>query len=270
VSNVGALQRIGLSLVALGLVAAMVMLGLWQLGVYDDKQSADAHRREKLSPVALDSVLGRDQAFDGDHTGRPVHVTGHWAAARQLWVARGIAPDGTYAVTTPLVTTNGSAILVVRGVVDRVGAGASVPAGSVSVQGILEPPTNDGTAPTADGIVDGLRTGALVEAFPMDLYDGFVVLTTSEPASVLPTVVPPVPSASRWAGLRNLVYAVQWWMFAAFVVFMAWRMMAERSAPPDSAPVESQAADSTSVGTGSAGPDLRASICEPGSGGSDP
>jgi surfeit locus 1 family protein len=252
----GTMQKVGLGLVVLGLVAAMVMLGLWQLGVYDDKQSADAHRRETLSPVALDSVLGRDQAFDGDQVGRPVHVTGHWAAARQLWVARGIAPDGTYAVTTPLVTTNGSAILVVRGVVDRVGAGASVPSGSVSVQGILEPPTNDGTAPTADGRVDGLRTSALVEGFPMDLYDGFVVLTGSEPASVLPMVDAPVPSASRWAGLRNLVYALQWWMFAAFVVFMAWRMMADRSASPDSAQVESQAPDSTSVGSGSTGPDM--------------
>jgi cytochrome oxidase assembly protein ShyY1 len=252
----GVWQRIGLGLVAVGLVAVMVMLGLWQLGVYDDKQSANAHRREQLAPVPLDSVLGRDQAFDGDQAGRPVRVSGRWAPTRQLWVARGIAPDGKYAVTTPLVTTNGSAILVVRGTVDRLGAGASVPAGPVMVRGVLEPPTNDGTAPTSDGRVNGLLTSALVETFPMDLYDGFVVLTKSEPASVLPTIDPPTPSASRWSGLRNLVYAVQWWMFAALFNFMAWRMMTERTAPREPAPIDSPPADSTSIGTGTAGRDV--------------
>jgi surfeit locus 1 family protein len=65
----------------------------------------------------------------------------------------------------------------------------------------------------------------------MDLYDGYLVLTDSTPRSHLRPVTPPVPAASRLAGLRNLVYAVQWWLFAAFVVFMAWRMVADRAAP---------------------------------------
>jgi hypothetical protein len=37
-------------------------------------------------------------------------------------------------------------------------------------------------------------------------------------------VPPPLPDPSRWSGIRNLLYACQWWVFAAFVAFMWWRM----------------------------------------------
>jgi cytochrome oxidase assembly protein ShyY1 len=225
-----AMQRVGLVALALALIVTMVFLGLWQLGVYDNKQRSDALSREHDAPVALDSVLGRDEAFPGGDSGRPVTATGRYAVARQLWVARGVAHPGRYAVTTPLVTSSGSAILVVRGEVGHIGDGAAAPSGLVSIAGILEPPTGAGTAPTRDGRIDGLETSALVNAFPMDLYDGYVVLTDSVPPSRLVRVTPPLPSASQWAGLRNLLYAFQWWLFAAFVVFMTWRMIADRTA----------------------------------------
>jgi surfeit locus 1 family protein len=226
-----ALQRVGVVALALVVIVTMVYLGLWQLGVYDNKQRSDALAREGDAPVALASVLGPDQAFPGDASGRPVTVTGEYAAHRQLWVARGIARAGRYAVTTPLVTANGSAVLVVRGEVARIGAGATVPSGPVTVTGVLEPSTQAGTSPGADGRTDGLETSALVNAFPMDLYDGYLVLTQATPRSQLRPVTPPLPSASRWAGLRNLIYAFQWWLFAAFVVFMAWRMAGDRTTP---------------------------------------
>jgi surfeit locus 1 family protein len=226
-----ALQRVGLAVLALVVILTMVYLGLWQLGVYDDKQRSDALARERDAPVALGSVLGPDQAFPGDAGGRPVTVTGEYAPSRQLWVARGVARPGRFAVTTPLVTANGSAVLVVRGEVDRLGAGSAVPSGPVTVTGVLEPSTQVGTSPGRDGRTDGLETSVLVNAFPIDLYDGYLVLTDSTPRSHLRPVTPPLPAAARLAGLRNLVYAVQWWLFAAFVVFMAWRMIADRTAP---------------------------------------
>ena len=43
----------------------------------------------------------------------------------------------------------------------------------------------------------------------------------------LTPVEPPLPDPSRWAGIRNLIYALQWWLFAAFVAFMWWRIAHE-------------------------------------------
>jgi surfeit locus 1 family protein len=41
-------------------------------------------------------------------------------------------------------------------------------------------------------------------------------------------VPPPEPGDVSWTvGLRNLAYAVQWWVFGAFAVFMWWRMATE-------------------------------------------
>jgi surfeit locus 1 family protein len=36
-----------------------------------------------------------------------------------------------------------------------------------------------------------------------------------------------VPDTSFTTGLRNLMYALQWWVFGGFVVFMWWRILRE-------------------------------------------
>ncbi len=222
-----ALQRLGVAAVAFAAVAVMAWLGLWQLGVYDDKQQSESLRLEHLSPVALDTVLGPDAGFPSNGVGHPVTVVGTYRSAHQLWVAGLASRSGDYAVTTPLVTPSGSAVLIVRGEASVVGGGADVPSGTVKVTGVLEPPSGVGGPPGVDGRTEGIRISALVNTFPMDLYDGYVVLTSSDPASQLSPVPAQPPSPSRFAGLRNLLYATQWWVFAAFVVFMAWRVIRE-------------------------------------------
>jgi surfeit locus 1 family protein len=52
---------------------------------------------------------------------------------------------------------------------------------------------------------------------------------------------PNLPGADASTALRNLLYALQWWVFAAFVVFMWWRWLAEdvlsrREPEPESEP----------------------------------
>jgi len=63
---------------------------------------------------------------------------------------------------------------------------------------------------------------------PVDLYAGYVVRRDSRPPDPLSVVPPPLPEPSTWAGLRNLMYALQWWVFAAFVAFMWWRIVVRR------------------------------------------
>ena len=64
-------RALGLGLVALVLMAAMVALGLWQLGVYDDHQHDDARARLERAPVPLSEVIGPDDAFPSDGVSRP-------------------------------------------------------------------------------------------------------------------------------------------------------------------------------------------------------
>ena len=214
----------GLALVALVLVASMVVLGLWQLGVYDDQQRSDARERADRTPVPLTESLGPDDPFPADLVGMPVTVSGTYAPRDQLYV-EGLPGSGhRYAVVTPLVVQE-SAILVVRGSTDDLGA--SPPAGPVTVEGLLEPPMPAGSRLDRHRVTDALNIARLVEGVNRDLYSGYVVLEGSVPAERLPAVAPPLPDPSRWAGIRNLVYAVQWWVFAGFVVFMWWRIVHE-------------------------------------------
>lgn len=218
------LQTLGLSAIAIAVIAVMIGLGIWQLGVYDDHQHDDAVAKLKDAPQPLDDLIGPDDAFPGDGVGVPVVVSGQYDAAAQLFVETSTG----YEVVAPLVTDNGSAILVVRGSSDVPGALAP-PDGTVELTGILEPSAVEGRPIDRDRVTDALDISSLVAAVPTDLYAGYLVATKSAPTDPLPIVAPPLPDASRWAGLRNLIYAIQWWCFAAFVLFMWWRVLTDLS-----------------------------------------
>ena len=79
-------RALGLGLVALLLMAAMVALGLWQLGVYDDHQHDDARARLDRAPVPLGEVIGPDDAFPSDGVSRPVTVTGRYLSNEEFTV----------------------------------------------------------------------------------------------------------------------------------------------------------------------------------------
>jgi surfeit locus 1 family protein len=215
-------RALGLLAVAVVLVAVMVGLGLWQYQAYDQHQRDDARSAADQAPVPLDEALGPDEAFHADSVARPVTATGEYVQTEQIYVTDYDGASNRYAVVTPLVTASGSAILVVRGSTDDLGTKA--PEGPVDVEGSLQPSMEEGAPIDGDRVTDGIRTSSLVGAVGEDLYSGYLVLTSSTPEDSLTPVEPPLPDPSRWAGIRNLIYALQWWLFAAFVVFMWWRI----------------------------------------------
>jgi surfeit locus 1 family protein len=239
------LRALGLGTLALLMIAAMVALGLWQLGAYDQHQAHDAHSRLQRPPTPLDRVLGPDAAFPVDGVGQPVKVNGRYLASEQIYV-RGLAHStNTYAATTPLLTRNGSVILVVRGSTQEVAS--PPPQGIVTVTGVLEPSSATGGSLSAERVTDGLRIASLLDGFSRDLYAGYVVLTASQPADPLPAIDPPLPDPSRWAGVRNLLYAVQWWVFAGFTGFMWWRIVRDLDGGPSSYDRPNDVRDADSV-----------------------
>ena len=236
-------------LVALAVVAC-VLLGRWQLGVWQGHRANDAAAVTREPAVPLDDVLGRDAAFPGSGVGRPVVVLGRWDPSHTIYVS-GQTYDGRTGVwaVTPVITSTGSAIPVVRGWAPRPGASPAAPRGAAGLVGLLQPSDDSGTNDpnTHDDVIPVLSVNALLPRAPYDLYDGYVVATARTlPSGATPTTgmqgLRPVtserlPGAGAGTGLRNLLYAVQWWIFGAFAVFVWWRWIQEdvlgrRRSPP--------------------------------------
>ena len=224
-------------------VVACVLLGRWQLGVWHDHRSDDAAQVTHEPAVPLDQVLGPDAAFPAAGMGRPVVVAGRWDPAHTVYVAdrERNGRTGVWAVT-PVVTTGGSGIPVVRGWATSPDAAPAPPTGHASLVGLLQPSEDTGADDTsrADDVIPELSTTDLLPRAPYDLYGGYVVATDrlipggidgSEPISGTGGLEPigpqHLPGADATSGLRNLLYAFQWWVFGAFAIFMWWRWLEE-------------------------------------------
>lgn len=217
-------RMLGLHLLAIALVVFMTLMGLWQMGAYGERQELSAAQTTNADPVPLDRLLRPDQAFTAEAHARPVIVEGEYAD-EQVLVSRGARQPW---LVTPLVTDTGSSILVVRGLADpgRQRAGPAPPPGRVRVVGSLQPSQARGVdADLGDDRVPSLSTAQLVGDLGSDLYSGYVVLTDQTPTSSLAKATPPRPDSSFTAGLRNLMYALQWWLFGGFVIFVWWRVV---------------------------------------------
>ncbi|HEY6932296.1 MAG TPA: SURF1 family protein [Marmoricola sp.] len=208
-------------------LAAAALLGLWQLHVWQAHRAASAIDLTHDRPVPLVRVMGGDSPFPGDAVGKPVTLRGRWLPAGTVYVSgrQHHGQRGYWAVTP--VQVGRSAMPVVRGWTSR--PGAPRPHGTVQVTGWLEPSEGQGEADVdpRDPVITSMRIASLVEHVPADLYSGFVIghhVSTGTATAGLATVHPP-PSekVSIWTGLRNFLYAVQWWIFGGLAVFIWWR-----------------------------------------------
>jgi cytochrome oxidase assembly protein ShyY1 len=155
---------------------------------------------------------------------------------------------GVWAVT-PVVTSTGSAIPVVRGWTTSPQAAPTAPTGAAALVGLLQPSddTGDEDMSAHGDVIPELSTTALLPRASYDLYSGYVVATNRDlPSggtattgmSGLSAVTPAhLPGADASSGLRNLLYAFQWWIFGGFAAFVWWRWLQEdvlgrRSPPP--------------------------------------
>ena len=204
-----------------GLAAAMVILGFWQLEVYHRQGAAAAARRVAAPPVPLSSVV-RPGAAVKDGYGRSVSFEGTYDPALQLLVP---AEDGAqqFRVLSGLRQADGSVVAVVRGVVSEPTA-PPPPVGPVRQVGVLLP--TEEHVPEADlpsGQIASVRLPALAQQWPGPLIDGFVTLSSAD-ATAQRLTADPLRLPDAPGRLRNVAYVGQWWLFAAFTLFMAFRI----------------------------------------------
>ncbi|MCL8249895.1 SURF1 family protein [Aeromicrobium fastidiosum] len=220
----------------LGVVAVVfcVLMGLWQMGVYDSRQHDEQADKREVPRVALTDLWTPDTPFTRDLNHRPVTVEGSFAPAdEQIWVTPKELDgrDGAW-LLAPLQVAGGDTLLVVRGWSSETGAFPDVPAGRVVVEAVLEPgePAEAGARSFDPGerTIGAVRIPSLINEVPYDLYSGFAISTDAATAGSLDLVPPPQPDDVSWTvGLKNLAYAMQWWVFGLFAAFMWWRMCTE-------------------------------------------
>lgn len=242
-------RMIGLHVLALVAVGAGVWLGLWQYDAWQLRREAERSTLVDAVPRPLDSVMDADDPYPADAIGQPVEVEGRWVPGSTFYVEERPLDDrvGYWAVTPVEVcdTDCGGrpAVLVVRGWTREPTQAPPPPEGEVAVSGWLQPPEASGRQdpdPT-DDVLHEMRMADALQQVEQDLYGGYVVARSVTPlaaggpagdrageaggveAGLEPVTPESLPQPETFTALRNLLYALEWWVFAAFAAFIWWR-----------------------------------------------
>lgn len=225
---------LGLHAFAAVAVSVCLAAGLWQLGIYDSRQQDERTDLRSVQPVSLPRLFGSDEPFERRLDQRPVRIDGRFAPAEdQVWVT-GRQRDGRPGVwLLAPVTVEGAdaSIIVVRGWASGLGTFPPVPTGPQAFDAVLQA-SEPGDEPfdPDDRTIGAVSIPALTNVVAGDLYSGYAIATSAAMTGGLAVVSPPSPDVSWTVGLRNLAYALQWWVFGAFALFMWWRMASENVA----------------------------------------
>jgi surfeit locus 1 family protein len=228
-------RMLGAHLLALVCVAIAGGLGVWQYDAWQRHRAAETVDLTQLDPVPLAEVMGSDDPFPADQIGHPVDVSGTWLPGSTVFVeGREVDGETGFWVVTPLAVgaPDGPALPVVRGWTASIEDVAAPPAGTAELVAWLQPTEGTGEvdADPSDDVLPQLRTADLVQHVDQDLYGAYGVAT--EPLDGLAAAtLEQLPEPGRFTALRNLLYALEWWVFGAFAAFIWWRFVREERVP---------------------------------------
>jgi cytochrome oxidase assembly protein ShyY1 len=232
----GLLTDLGAAVLALVAVGLAGWLGVWQYDAWQAHRDAEARDLSALTPVPLTDVMGSDDPFPAPDLGRPVEVSGDWLDGG-FWVAdRELAGEAGYWAVAPLQVGD-AAVLVVRGWAPEPDATLLAATGQADLTGWLQAPEGSlaTDADPDDDVFPEIRVADAVQRVDVDLYSAYLV--GQEPASGLRAAeLEALPNPSRFTGLRNLLYAFEWWIFGAFAAFIWWRWRRDATAAEIASP----------------------------------
>ncbi|MEZ5093544.1 SURF1 family protein [Nocardioides sp.] len=250
-------------LLALAAAALAGWLGVWQWQAWEAHREAAARDLTAVDPIPLAEALGPDDPFPGDMVGQPVVVDGTWVPGGTVYVTGRLddGRDGVWAVTPLAVDgADGSALLVVRGWAPSVDDAPAPPTGAAELVAGLQPPDGTGEVDTdpTDDLLPQLRIADAIQHVDQDLYGAYgIVADQATPGAwpvgdravnpgtqgLSPVAPPRQPDVGSFTSLRNLLYALEWWVFGGFAVFLWWRYLRDQRDLPDLEPEPEQDAD---------------------------
>jgi cytochrome oxidase assembly protein ShyY1 len=227
-----------LAAAVLAIAAALVMvrLGEWQLHRYQERHAINTRidTADSTRAVPLTSLVAPPTAAGsaGPGPGKSVAWTkvtfsGRYDPAHEIQ-ARGRTVDGDvgFEILTPLLLSDGTAVLVDRGWVPAPDAGAlaapavpAAPTGLVTVVGQIHLSESRPTPiEHRDGRLDTRRISVppLAHEMPFPVYGAYVLLTGQTPANDPAFTEVPIDHEDDW---QNAGYTVQWWLFACMALY---------------------------------------------------
>ncbi|OLT39716.1 hypothetical protein BJF86_07715 [Serinicoccus sp. CNJ-927] len=230
-----ALKPAWLALLALLVVVVIsfYQLGMWQLGVSTSTASRESSQEQASRPtVPVEQLIAPRSTFPAEGAGRPVAVEGRYDSGLQFLVPdRLLEGERGYWVVTPVRTDAGTeeALLpVVRGfVTSPEDAGTPDDSVTVSLTGTLAPGESPGPSGLPAGQRGSIDTADLANDWDAPIYDAFIFMVQEQPALTDPAVqrVPPPVFGEDGIVWRNVGYGLQWFVFAAFAIFMYLRFL---------------------------------------------
>ena len=202
------------------------LLGQWQFDRQTQRESRNEITRINLAadPVPVGEVLAPGQPVDSEDEWRVVEARGTYAADDTI-VIRYRTRNGAAGVdlVTPLVTTEGPALLVDRGWLEtdsRPIEDRSIlpqpPAGEVTVRAWVRVDATGRSAEVEDASARAISSKEIAPTLDYPVSGGFADLVEESPAAADPLEPAPEPDLGEGP---HFFYGLQWWFFAAMAIF---------------------------------------------------
>lgn len=202
-------------------VVACIFLGQWQWDRTQDILAAE--RSATAEPIALEELINDDGTWNNADIGRKVILDGVFTAQELQLPNREFQGQSGSWIVTRFDLGSGGSIAVMRGLLP---VGSEVPladATAVQAEGVLHPNEAFYEGANQNGIVT-VDSAAIAAEWGTDLVDGYVMLEGQDPVAsdpgTLVIVAPTVQVGNAPFPLQNFFYAIQWWIFAAFAIFV--------------------------------------------------
>lgn len=201
-------------------------LGEWQFGRLADRRQDNriVERNEQAAPAPVGDVLGVGRPVSEEDEWRSVTATGTYAVEDTV-IVRYQTREGTSGVdvVVPLVTGDGTALLVDRGWMMTDNAGSAEvdvpdpPAGQVTVTGWVraDESAEEASATVTNGSTRAISSRRIGEAIDREVYGGFVDLAKEDPAPDEPLMRTELPDLGEGP---HFFYGLQWWFFGLLAV----------------------------------------------------
>jgi surfeit locus 1 family protein len=204
-------------------IAMCVVLGRWQWDRTQDILAAE--RAAASAPIELTELISDDGTWSNADIGRTVILAGAFTEDEILLPNREYRDQaGTWTITRFELDDQRS-IAVVRGWLPNDEQSPPIRQEPTTIEGVLHPNEAFYEGANQEQIITVVAP-ALAEAWNTDLIDGYVMLQQQDPILLAadapaPVIVPPtVQGGDVPFPLQNFFYAIQWWVFAAFAIFV--------------------------------------------------